>query len=143
MNYCKKTITSYETATAFEITNIILDHVQAESKEYRSIDTVVSTEDAVHYPQEFLNSFNPASIPRHNLQLKVGVPIMLLRNLNSPKLSKATRLQVKVMKNNVSEAIILTGPAAGEIVLIPRIPTDLRFQCKSSIPNKSFVCYYN
>ena len=43
------------------------------------------------------------------------------------------RLQVKVMRNNVIEATILTGPAAGEIALIPRIPmisTDLPFQCK-------------
>ena len=37
------------------------------------------------------------------------------------------------MRNNVIEATILTGPAAGEIALIPRIPmipTDLPFQFK-------------
>ena len=111
-----------------------MDHVQEESKEYRSIDTVVNTDDAVHNPQEFLNSLNPADFPRHNLQLEVGVPIIiLLRNLNSPKLCNRTRLLVKVMRNNVIEATILTGPAAEEIALIPRIlmiPTDLPSQFK-------------
>ena len=37
------------------------------------------------------------------------------------------------MRNNVIEATILTGPAAGEIALIPRIPmipTDMPFQYK-------------
>ena len=37
------------------------------------------------------------------------------------------------MRNKVIEANILTGPAAGEIALIPRIPmipTDLHFQFK-------------
>ena len=54
------------------------------------MDTVVSTENAVQYPQEFLNSLNPAGFPRHNQQLEVGVPIILLRNLNSPKLCNGT-----------------------------------------------------
>ena len=88
--------------------------VKEESKEYWSIDTVLSTEDVVHYPQEFLNSLNPAGFPRHNLKLKVDVPIILLRNVSSPKLCNRTRLKAKVMRNNVIEAIILTGPSAGD-----------------------------
>ena len=75
-----------------------MDHVHEESKEYRSIDTVVSTENAVHDPQECLNSLNPAGFPRHNLQLKIGVSIILLRNLNLPKLCNGTRLQVSYEK---------------------------------------------
>ncbi|GFU74890.1 hypothetical protein TNCV_3932231 [Trichonephila clavipes] len=42
----------------------------------------MEAEDAVHYLVEFLNTLNPPGIPPHVLNLKIGVPIMLLRNLN-------------------------------------------------------------
>lgn len=56
---------------------------------------------------------------------------MLLRNLNPPKLCYGIRLQVTVMGDSDIEDTILTGPAAGEIPFIPRIPiipTDLLFE---------------
>lgn len=55
---CEKVIITPWNVSTTEINNIILDHVGGETKQYRSIDAVVSTEDAVHYPQEFLNSHN-------------------------------------------------------------------------------------
>lgn len=81
----------------------------------------MSTEDTVRYPQEFLNLLNATRFSPHNLRLKVRVPIILLNNLYPQKLCYGTRLQIKVMHDNIIEATILTGPAAGEIALIPRI----------------------
>lgn len=80
-----------------------------------------------------MNSLNPAGFSPHNLKLKVEIPIILLRNLNPPKLCNGTRLQIKVMRDNIIEATILTGPAAGEIAFIPHISmilTNLPFQFK-------------
>ena len=94
---------------------------------------MVNTDDADNYPVEFLNSLNPPGLPHHRILLRVGTPVMLLRNLKPPKLCNGTRLQVKGLHLNVVEATILTGLAQGETVFVPRIPiipNDLPFDFK-------------
>jgi hypothetical protein len=93
----------------------------------------VEADEAVHYPTEFFNSLDLPGMPPHVLQLKMGMPIIMLRNINQPKLCNSTQLAVTKLMSNVIEATILTGPFKGEDVLIPRIPlipTDMPFQFK-------------
>ncbi|KAK1384411.1 hypothetical protein POM88_022148 [Heracleum sosnowskyi] len=44
-----------------------------------------SEADEVLYPPEYLNSLKFSGMPNHEIQVKVGAPIMLLRNLNPGK----------------------------------------------------------
>jgi hypothetical protein len=73
---------------------------------YKSIDKVCDAIAAVNYLTEFLNSLDLPDMPPHNLELKVGSPIILFRNLNPPRLCNGTRLVVKKLMKNVIEAII-------------------------------------
>ncbi len=83
---------------------------------YRSVDTVTNQDDIVNYPTEFLNSLDLPGLPPHMLNLKIGAPIIMLRNINQPRLCNGTRLTVKRLMNNVIEATILNGKYSGEDV---------------------------
>jgi ATP-dependent DNA helicase PIF1 len=74
------------------------------------------------YPVEFLNILQFSSIANHELELKVGVPILLLRNLNqSIGLCNGTRLIVKRLGQRVIEVEIIIGNNVGKRVFILRI----------------------
>ena len=85
---------------------------------------------------EYLNSLTPNGYPPHRLVLKVGMPIIMLRNLNPPAgLANGTRLIVQRLNRHIIQAEIVTGHPShvGRIALIPRIPLitdkgDLPFQ---------------
>ncbi|XP_044591378.1 ATP-dependent DNA helicase PIF1-like [Cotesia glomerata] len=89
---------------------------------FKSIDTVVNENESVNFPTEFLNSLDIPGMPPHNLQLNIGSPMILLRNLNPPQLCNGTRLIIKKITGNIHEATILTGKFKGKMVLLPRIP---------------------
>ncbi|KAK8966552.1 hypothetical protein KSP40_PGU001815 [Platanthera guangdongensis] len=99
-----------------------LDIYPGECKTYYSFDSVVDDTHNLYLP-EFLNSINPGNLPPHELNLKKGSPIMLIRNID-PKIGlfNRTRLTCVTFSRNVIEAEILSGEFKGHRVFLPRIP---------------------
>ena len=111
----------------------IQDDLREEAIWYKSIDTIGDVNRTVQYPIEFLNSLEPPAVPKHNLVLKIGSPIMLLRNLDAIILWNDTQLSVNSLLPHVIEVTVLAGCAKREDVFIPRIliiPTDMPFEFK-------------
>lgn len=108
----------------------IQSKIVRELRSYKSVDSTTNENEAAYYPTEFLNSLDVPGTSPQNLQLKVGSIIIMLRNLNPPKLCNGSRLSVKKLMKNVIQSTIIKGNFKGEEVLIPRIPiipTDLSF----------------
>ena len=95
-------------------------------KTYLSIVKTVLDVEATRHPTVFLNSINP---PVSMLQVKVGTPIMLLRNMQPPKMVNGTRLVVTKLMNNLLESKIITGNGAGELLTIPKITLKASDDC--------------
>ncbi|XP_057246786.1 uncharacterized protein LOC104899231 [Beta vulgaris subsp. vulgaris] len=128
-----------------EMVEIVNDHVlstiHGEEKVYLSSDAISKEEGnfGVHemYSTEFLNTIRCSGLPNHSIRLKVGAPVMLLRNIDQTSgLCNGIRLVVKHLGNRVIKATVISGSNVGEKVFIPRMtltPSDstkfpIRFQ---------------
>ena len=100
---------------------------------YKSADTIAEEEIAQTYPTEFLNSLTLSGLLPHEMELKIGSPVMLLRNLRAGArngLRNGTRMIVVHLGEQIIEAEIASGVNKGKCVLIPRItliPSDTQF----------------
>lgn len=129
-----KVILTPKNVDATELNFKLLELITGDTTTYMSIDTMISDDpnDAIDFPVEFLHEQCPSGMPPHLLKLKVGVFIMLLRNLNPKKgLLNGTRLIVKSLHRNCVNAEIITGSNKGEEVCIPRIDLE---PSESSLP---------
>ena len=105
--------------TADTINGVILESLPGDLHVYESPDYFGEDSEAQSniYPNEFLNTLLPSGMPQHCLNLKVGEPIILIRNLNRA----GTRLSVTSCLRYTIKATVLTGTHKGNSVCIPRI----------------------
>ncbi|KAG1120247.1 hypothetical protein G6F42_012790 [Rhizopus arrhizus] len=104
------------------INSLLLDCIPEQKLQYFSNDSICETENALQLQMEFLNAIEMGSLPPHNLELKVGAPVMLLRNIDpAAGLCNGTRLVVRSLRNNIIEGEITTGSKVGHFVSIPKI----------------------
>ncbi|XP_058761035.1 uncharacterized protein LOC131634386 [Vicia villosa] len=110
-----------------DINQYITNLLPREDKEYFSSDSIDKSDatnfDAYeHVTSEFLNALKTSGLPNHSIRLKVGVTVMLMRNLDqSEGLCNGTRLTVTRLASHVIEAKIIFGKNIGNIIYIPRM----------------------
>ena len=116
-----------------EMNKKLLLLIPGDSRIYKSVDKPCDPSETVQYLIAFLNSLRPSGLPPHELHLKIGAPIIVVRSLQPLKVVNGTRLVIKQLIKRLIEATILTGVDKGEDVLIPRfqfISTGVAFQFK-------------
>ncbi len=104
------------------INTMVLSYLPGAQVDFFSADFAEDTEVANTYPSEFLNTLEVSGMPSHKLLLKIGAPMMLLRNLDPlAGLCNGTRLIVRRFTMRVIEAEIITCKGVGNVAFIPRI----------------------
>ena len=102
----------------------ILERMPGHEIIFHSADRLESDEDGVYndVPEEFLRTIDPASLPLSELKMKIGCPLMLLRNLDPGKgLCNGTRMLLLHAYPRILEVMIITGDHRGEKAFVPRI----------------------
>ena len=113
----------------FEMNTKVMNKLEGESKTYISLDEIEcdKEEEVDHFPLEFVHKQTPSGLPPHELTLKIGAIVMLIRNINPSKgLCNGTRLIVTEMHENFIMARKVNSPS-NLAVALPRIslsPTD-------------------
>jgi hypothetical protein len=126
-----------------------MEKLNGEEMTYRSCDLVCSAwtyGTGELYPTKFLNTLKFPGILDHELRLKVGLSIMLLRNINqSVGLCNGTRMTITQLGSKYIQAHIITGTHVGDKVCIPRIimtPNDTKWPFKLKRRQfPLFVCF--
>ena len=132
------------------INSEILRQFPGEEMEFLSADSVKNNgengKDDLLSPVEYLNSINCSGLPLAKLKLKVGCPVMILRNLNPGEgVCNVSRGIVIRMSNRVLEVRLLTKSHAGTTTSIPTFSispssTQVPFEfCRRQFPVK--VCF--
>ncbi|XP_023770741.1 uncharacterized protein LOC111919383 [Lactuca sativa] len=117
-----RAILSIKNESVDEINNKLIERFSSEQKVCYSFDEAEDDKNNL-YPMEYLNSLNVSGVPPHYLWLKIGCPVILLRNINpSNGLCNGTILICRAFQQNVIDVEITVGQYAGKRVFLPRIP---------------------
>lgn len=124
--FSERTILSSRNDDVDFINSKILRQLPGESQTFTSVDAAGSRGEnggrEMMYPREYLNSINCSGLPLARLELKIGAPVMVLRNLAAAEgVCNGTRGVVAQMSARVIRVRLLTGTHAGDTVFIPRL----------------------
>ena len=108
-----------------EVNKIAVELMNGEQIQFFSADELDrNSDDYQDLPIEYLNSISMGGLPPHILDLKIGCPVILLRNIN-PKIGLCNGTKLIVHKfidlNCIEFEIVTEGAHKGNIEALPRI----------------------
>jgi hypothetical protein len=125
--FLNRMILAPRNSDVWEMNEQILGHMPGQARQYIAVDQVIQEAgadpvDADPIPVEFLRSITTSTLAPGELNLKVGCPAILLRNLAPTRgLCNGTRMIITRMRDRVLEVQLLGGDHDGEMAMIPRI----------------------
>ncbi|OWY91066.1 Helitron helicase [Phytophthora megakarya] len=81
--FVERAILAPTNASVMRTNEMVAGRLSGETKEYLSNESLESPGDESLFEPEFLNSLNFSGMPPHKMILKVGTPVIMIRNLNS------------------------------------------------------------
>jgi len=120
-----RAILAFRNDTVNDFNDVLVDRMPGEEYRFEAANYVEVPEDAggaEPFAVEYLQSISLASIPPSCLRLKVGAPIILLRNLSAREgLCNGMRMRVLGIRRTCLQVAIMGGKLDGKIFLLPRI----------------------
>jgi hypothetical protein len=114
-----------------DLNSTILARFPGPARVFHSVDSIPLSEQLgegdpmLNYPTEYLNNFNCGSMPLAKLELKIGCPVMVLKNLDAANgVCNGSRGILTKFDSRVLEIRLLTGEHAGQKVFIPRVANE-------------------
>ena len=120
-----RAILSFHNETVHDFNSVLLEKMPGVEHRFEAVNNVNVDESAAAaepFAVEYLHSINLASIPPSCFKLKIGAPLILLRNL-SPRegMCNGTRMRILGISRTCLQVAILGGKFDGMIPLLPRI----------------------
>lgn len=120
---CSRAVLCPTNDIADEVNNYMLEAFPGNEQAFKSSDEVTDGDLTLQYPIEFLNTLTPAGFPPHELRLKKGCPVLLLRNLDPLHgHCNGTRYIIVEAQRRIIDVTVAFGLNVGERKLLPRIP---------------------
>ena len=124
------------------INGLCLQKLPGDTKVDLSADKIMESDHQEDFPVELLHTISVSGLPNHELELKVGCPVILIRNLQggpNNSLRNGTRMIVIQMMERVIECEIAVGAQKGLRVFLPRIPmTDKSSEFPFTLVRRQF-----
>ena len=140
--FAERTILSSLNSDVDSLNSRALEDFPGPVQVFHSADSIPTAEQAggedpmVNIPVEYLNQINCTGLPLAKLEVKIGCPVMILRNLDAANgVCNGSRGILIRYAQRVMEVELITGDHIGHKVFIPRIsnyPTEEQVAFKFS-----------
>ena len=122
-----------------DVNKTLIDSMPSDGKTFYSADKIIHEPGADDHSSsfitpEFMRSINSSSLSLGELNIKIGCPLILIRNLSPSRgLCNGSRMIVIEMSQRILHICLISGDHDGQLALIPRIAL-----IPTSTPNFSF-----